>query len=110
MISSSTRLSLTGRPTDWTRKTSFSRTFSLILAKLSSLLNLKTSQSPSLSPRYEQISLASAGWEFPVKTFRSSNMGMAAFLAEVWGERRHCSTAPCPTPYLLRAQPHAAIR
>ena len=61
MINSSIRLSFTGRPTDCTRKTSFSRMFSLILTKVSSLLNLKTSQSPSPSPRYEQISLASAG-------------------------------------------------
>ena len=60
-------------------KISFSRTFSKIRTKVWSLLNLKTSQRPNSTFKCSHMSLASSGWELPVKTLSPSYSGMQTY-------------------------------
>src|SRR5438067_2500620 len=71
MIPSSKKLSLTGEQSGWTMKTSCSRTFWLILTKMLSLENLKTSARPSPTLRYSQMSRARRGCALPAKIDRA---------------------------------------
>src|SRR5262245_40282968 len=72
MISNSMIRSLSGKPSDCTTKTSFSRTLSLSLTKIFSFANEVTVISPIGIPSRLEIAWANAGLAFPVKMRSSS--------------------------------------
>src|SRR5437867_554271 len=87
---------LTGVQHDCNTKTSAPRTFSSILTRISPSLNSETRASPRPTPKYRQISFASAGLALPENSLSSFDM------APLDGPKSGDPMAPTLKPPLLK--------
>ena len=92
MMSSSMMRSLAGTHVGWMMKTSQPRIFSLICTNVSPSGKQLTVAEPSGSPRFWQISWASAGLAFPVKIFIAGKV-------MDWNDHQRPRTRPANQPF-----------
>src|SRR5919201_5597128 len=119
MSSSSTRCSCTGVTSGWIRKTSHSRQLARNCTCKQSLLNRPAFVGCNGTPRYAQISAASAGWALPLKIATSRNDLSCPSIGAWWrtpaeirdkGYRRSATHQPAlPVPALVQVAAQAEV-
>src|SRR5919198_4757168 len=119
MSSSSTRCSCTGVTSGWIGKTSHARQLARNCTCKQSLLNRPTFVGCNGTPRYAQISAASAGWALPRKIATLRNDRSCARMGAWWGRsaemrdkgyRRSATHRPAlPVPTLVQVAAQAEV-